>query len=46
MERTAKPVVYVDTHIVCWLYQGMTENKTCMRTIALQSEAFPEREKD
>ena len=25
MERTAQPIIYLDTHIVCWLYAGRVE---------------------
>lgn len=25
MERVEKPLVYLDTHIVCWLYEGRSE---------------------
>ncbi len=37
MERTGQYVVYLDTHIVCWLYEGDVERLSEPATEAIES---------
>ncbi len=37
MERTEQSVVYLDTHIVCWLYEGRTEKLSRAASDAIES---------
>jgi PIN domain nuclease of toxin-antitoxin system len=41
MERTTKPIVYLDTHIVCWLYEGTPEKLSqAARNTIVSGELF------
>jgi len=37
MERTTQSVVYLDTHIVCWLYEARTDKLSQPATEAVES---------
>ncbi len=37
MERIEKPLIYLDTHIVCWLYEGKSEKFSKKAAHAIES---------
>jgi PIN domain nuclease of toxin-antitoxin system len=37
MERTAQSLVYLDTHIVCWLYEARTDKLSQLAAEAVES---------
>jgi hypothetical protein len=37
MERTSQLVVYLDTHIVCWLYEGTREKLSPSAVAAIEA---------